>query len=70
GPDRPTAVPDAPAGPGTPDDASRTPTYGAPAVTVLDDDELSVTTTPPIETPPTPGTTGGETGSDTETGQM
>lgn len=70
GPARPTAVPDAPAGPGTPDDASRTPTYGAPAVTVLDDDELSVTTTPPIETPPTPGTTGGETGSDTETGQM
>lgn len=70
GPDRPTAVPHTPAGPGTPDDAARTPTYSAPAATVSGDDDLSATTTPPIETLPTPGTTGGETGSDTETGRM
>ena len=59
-----------PAGPGTPDDAAQAPTYSAPAATVLGDDEISATPTPPIETLPAPDPTGDETSSDTQTGQV
>lgn len=70
GPDRRTTAPEAPAGPGTPDDAAQAPTYSAPAATVLGDDEISATPTPPIETLPAPDPTGDETSSDTQTGQV
>ncbi|MBB1013250.1 WS/DGAT/MGAT family acyltransferase [Dietzia kunjamensis] len=70
GPDRRTTAPEAPAGPGTPADAAQAPTYSAPAATVLGDDEISATPTPPIETLPAPDPTGDETSSDTQTGQV